>query len=160
LTCSGGASTAHLAAYLVDRHIGRAAAQKSLHILIIDDQMAGEMPQPGTPLELSTRDPLVRKALHLFQQNMDAPPSVDAIAGQLGVSRRKLERHFRGALDISPAEASLAIRLSHARNMLARSAASIASIAAHTGFCDASHFIRVFRERVGRTPQSYRREAA
>jgi transcriptional regulator GlxA family with amidase domain len=160
LTCSGGASTAHLAAYLVDRHIGRAAAQKSLHILIIDDQMAGEMPQPGTPLELSTRDPLVRKALHLFQQNMDAPPSVDAIAGQLGVSRRKLERHFRGALDISPAEASLAIRLSHARNMLARSAASIASIAAHTGFCDASHFIRVFRERVGRTPQAYRREAA
>ena len=30
LTCSGGVSSAHLAAWLVDRHVGRAAATKSL----------------------------------------------------------------------------------------------------------------------------------
>ena len=62
LTCSGGTSSAHLAAFLVDRHIGRAAAKKSLAIMMIDEAMAAERPQPGLPLELSTADPLVRKA--------------------------------------------------------------------------------------------------
>jgi len=37
LSCSGGASSAHLAAFLVDRHIGPAAARKSLAIMIIDE---------------------------------------------------------------------------------------------------------------------------
>ena len=40
LTCSGGTSSAQLAAFLVDRHIGRAASKKSLAIMMIDETMA------------------------------------------------------------------------------------------------------------------------
>ena len=40
LTCSGGVSSAHLAAFIVERHLGRARAAKSLHIMIIDEAMA------------------------------------------------------------------------------------------------------------------------
>ncbi|WP_425483195.1 AraC family transcriptional regulator, partial [Chelativorans alearense] len=47
LTCSGGHGSAHLAAYLVEKHIGRVAATKSLSIMIIDEAMAGDEPQPG-----------------------------------------------------------------------------------------------------------------
>src|SRR3546814_4700150 len=39
LTCSGGASSAHLAAYLVEKHVGRAQSRKSLHIMMIDDAL-------------------------------------------------------------------------------------------------------------------------
>ena len=80
LTCSGGTSSAHLAAFLVDRHIGRAASKKSLAIMMIDEAMAAERPQPGLPLELSTADPLVRKALLTIQQRLEH----DAIAGEHG----------------------------------------------------------------------------
>ena len=73
LSCSGGVSAAHLAAFLVDRHIGRAAARKSLSILMIDEPMQGDRPQPGLPLELNARDPLVRRALLAMQQNLQAP---------------------------------------------------------------------------------------
>ena len=59
----------NLAAFLIDRHIGRAAAQKSLHIMIIDEAMAADEPQPGLPLDLVTDDPLVRRALLMLQQN-------------------------------------------------------------------------------------------
>jgi transcriptional regulator GlxA family with amidase domain len=52
LTCSGGASSAHLAAFLVERHVGRAEATKSLHIMIIDEAERAETPQPGMPLDL------------------------------------------------------------------------------------------------------------
>lgn len=159
LTCSGGVSSAHLAAYLVDRHVGRAAASKSLRIMIIEHALAGEMPQPGIPIELSTPDPLVRKALNLMQQSLDMPSTVEELAARLEVSRRKLERHFREALGMAPAAADKRLRLAQARFLLEGGERSVTQIAADTGFCDASHLIRVFREAEGITPEAYRQRA-
>jgi transcriptional regulator GlxA family with amidase domain len=159
LTCSGGHSSAHLAAYLVDKHIGHVAASKSLSIMIIDEAMAGDRPQPGLPLELKSRDDLVRKALLHIQQNLDSPPSVSDVAEWLGVSRRRLERHFRLALGLTPGEAFLRVRLSQARLLLGSSTKSVTDIAAATGFCDLSHLIHVFRDREGMTPDAWRRKA-
>ncbi len=156
LTCSGGTSSAHLAAFLVDRHLGRAAARKSLSIMMIDEAQAPERPQPGMPLELATRDPLVRRALLAMQQSIDTPLTVAALASRLKVSRRKLERHFSEHLGTSPAEAGKKLRLSHAEWLLSRSAQSVTQIAQDAGFADASHFIRTFRESRGTTPQAWR----
>lgn len=158
LSCSGGVSAAHLAAFLVDRHLGRAAARKSLSILMIDEPMAGDRPQPGLPLELNARDPLVRRALLSMQQNLQAPLPIARIARDLGVGRRKLERHFNADLGIPPADASIRIRLSQARMLLARTDRTVTRIAEETGFCDASHLIRVFRENEGTTPDLWRQD--
>ncbi|SMO78349.1 GlxA family transcriptional regulator [Paracoccus laeviglucosivorans] len=160
LSCSGGVSAAHLAAFLVDRHLGRAAARKSLSILMIDEPMTGDRPQPGLPLELNARDPLVRRALLSMQQNLHAPLPIARIARDLGVGRRKLERHFNADLGIPPADASIRIRLAQARMLLARTDRTVTRIAEETGFCDASHLIRVFRETEGTTPDLWRQERA
>ncbi|RMH51102.1 MAG: GlxA family transcriptional regulator [Alphaproteobacteria bacterium] len=157
LTCSGGVSSAHLAAYLVDRHIGPAAARKSLAIMMIDRAMQPETPQPGLPLELTSTDPLVRRALLAMQQTAGAPPSVARLADGLQVGRRRLERHFRAALGLTPAEAALRIRLRQAQHLLRTTPRSVSAIAAETGFCDASHLIRAFRARLGTTPAEWRR---
>lgn len=159
LTCSGGASTAHLAAFLVDRHIGRATARKSLSIMIVDDAASAERPQPGQPTALVTADPLVKRALLAMQQTVEAPVAIDRLAEKLGVSRRKLERHFNAALGMTPMAAGRQIRLDQVRALLARGV-SVTDIAAQTGFCDASHLIRVFREDMGCTPEVWRRGAA
>lgn len=156
LTCSGGTSSAHLAAFLVDRHVGRAAARKSLAIMMIDEVQSGERPQPGMPLKLATRDPLVRRALLAMQQTIDTPLTVTALAGRLGVSRRKLERRFSQHLGTSPSEAGMMLRLTHAEWLLSRSELTITQVAQDTGFTDGSHFNRVFRQRYGMTPQSWR----
>lgn len=158
LTCSGGVSSAHLAAWLVDRHVGRAAAKKSLSIMIIDEALAADRPQPGLPLELITRDGLVKKALLAMQQTLDAPLTVTDLAARMGVSRRKLERHFVASLQISPSEASKLIRLAQARLLLERSEHTVTEIANETGFADISHFIRVFRATEGITPEAWRRQ--
>ena len=157
LTCSGGTSSAQLAAFLVDRHIGRAAAKKSLAIMMIDEAMAAERPHPGLPLELSTADPLVRKALLTIQQRLEAPMTVAALAVHLKTSRRKLERHFAEALKMTPSQASKAIRLSHAELLLSRSARNVTQVAQDCGFVDASHLIRVFKTARGVTPEAWRR---
>lgn len=156
LSCSGGVSSAHLAAFLVDRHIGGAAARKSLSIMIIDEAMGADRPQPGLPLDLSTKDPLVRRALLILQQTMDAPLTVEKLAERLEVSRRKLERHFAQALSMSPQVAGRKVRLAQARHLLQGSDRTISQIAAETGFCDVSHLIRAFRAESGTTPEAWR----
>lgn len=157
LTCSGGVSSAHLAAFLVDRHIGSAVARKSLAIMMIDEAMQAERAQPGLPLELGTRDQLVKRALLVMQQTMDDPLTVPKIAERLGVSRRQLERHFMSALGIAPQVASRKVRLAHARHLLRRTDRTVSEIATETGFADASHLSRTFRAETGQTPETWRR---
>ncbi|MEQ8391879.1 MAG: GlxA family transcriptional regulator [Thalassospira sp.] len=159
LTCSGGVSAAHLAAYLVDKHVGRAQANKSLHIMIIDDALQAEKPQPGIPLDLKTQDPIVQRALLIMQQNIDMPVSVQEIARRMGNSKRQIERHFRLSLDTSPQAAFLTIRLDLAHHLIATGQKSIAQIAVDCGFCDSSHLSRMFRRRYGCTPQALRNPA-
>lgn len=156
LTCSGGVSSAHLAAFIVERHLGRARAAKSLHIMIIDQAMAAEEPQPGMPLALATDDALVRKALLVMQQSIDAPLSIGRVVARLGVSRRKMERHFREALGRTPLEADRMIRVEQAKHLLRTTGRTGTQIAADTGFCDLPHLIRVFRAAEGLTPEAYR----
>jgi transcriptional regulator GlxA family with amidase domain len=156
LSCSGGASSAHLAAFLVDRHIGPAAARKALAIMIIDEALAPDRPQPGFPLDLHTSDPLVKRALLTMQQTMDAPLTVARLAERMAVSRRRLERRFAAALGLSPQEAGRRVRLAHARHLLQRTGRTVSQIAADTGFADASHLIRAFRAEFGETPEAWR----
>lgn len=160
LTCAGGASSAHLAAHLVEKHVGRTQASKSLHIMIIDDALKAEKPQPGIPLELKTGDPIVKKALLLMQQHAEAPLSIAEIARRLGNNKRQIERHFRNALGCSPQAAFLEIRLSIALHLIEHTSKSIASIATECGFCDSSHLSRMFRRRFANTPQALRQSRA
>lgn len=157
LTCSGGTSSAHLAAHLVERHIGRAQASKSLRIMIIDDALRAEKPQPGIPLNLTTNDEIVKRALLLMQQNIDTPLSVAEMGRRLGATRRQLERHFQSAVGMAPTQACKIMRLEHAEFLLRNTEHSVTEIAASTGFCDSSHFVRAFKDRRGMTPSVFRK---
>ncbi|WP_245266698.1 GlxA family transcriptional regulator [Bradyrhizobium sp. WSM1743] len=159
LTCSGGVSSAHLAAFIVERHLGRARAAKSLHIMIIDQAMTAEEPQPGMPLALATEDVVVRKALLLMQQSIDVPLSIGRVVQRLGVSRRNLERHFRESLAMTPLAADRLIRIEQAKHLLKTTKRSATQIAADTGFCDLPHLIRVFRAIEEMTPDAFRRKS-
>lgn len=156
LTCSGGTSTAHLAAFLVDRHVGKSQAMKSLHIMMISEAEMGEAPQPGSPLIYQTHDPIVKKALLFMQQTIDTPVSVAHIASKLKVNRKLLERRFKAALGITPSIACRGIRLQQVRHLLETTDRQISSIAIECGFCDASHLSRQFRAYFGSGPQQYR----
>lgn len=160
LTCSGGASSAHLAAYLVDKHVGRAQASKSLHIMIIDEALQADKPQPGITMDFKTRDPMVLRALLLMQQNIEQPFTVAEIAERIGHSKRQLERHFQTALGTSPQAAFLDMRLSLAHHLIVTGERPISQIALECGFCDSSHLSRMFRRRYGQTPQAVRQAHA
>jgi transcriptional regulator GlxA family with amidase domain len=156
LTCSGGASTAHLAAWLVERHVGRAQAMKSLHIMMINGAAVGETPQPGMPLDRAAGDPLVRRVLLIMQLHLDAPVSISRIARMAGLDKRRIERRFRAVFGRSPLEVYTEMRLAQARHLLEHTQRSVTAIAAECGFCDSSHLSRSFRQKYGVTPARHR----
>ena len=92
-----------------------------------------------------------------MQQSIDAPLSVARMVSLLGVGRRKLERHFREELDMTPLEADRLIRIAQAKHLLRTTLRSATQIAADTGFCDLPHLIHVFRAVEGVTPDAFRR---
>lgn len=160
LTCSGGHGAAHLAAFLVERHVGQSAAIKSLNIMMIDNALSGEKPQPGQQTGRRASDPLVKKAILRMQQNIEMPRTVAELAEDLGLGRRSLERRFLSDLKVTPAKLYLELRLDRALSLLRATQRTVTEIALATGFCDAPHLSRTLRLERGFTPREYRRTQA
>lgn len=156
LTCSGGASTAHLAAFLIDRHLGKALAAKSLRIMMFHEAERGETAQPTATLELVVHDEILKRVALLMHHHLEVPLTGEEIAKRLGVNKRLIERRLRAKMATSPQALYTQIRLDHACHLLSRSDQSIAAIALECGFCDSSHLTRVFRNRYHITPQQFR----
>lgn len=156
LTCSGGVGSAHLAAHLVDRHLGAATARKSLHIMVIDHQLEDDHLQPGIPLEFSTDNLIVKRAILIMQETLSEPITISKLCCRLGVGRRTFERYFLEEIKLTPNVVYKRIRLDKASILLTSTDISIVDIAIGTGFCDASHFIRSFKNVFGTTPALFR----
>ena len=163
ITCSGGAGVADLAAFLIERHLGAACAQKTMHILLIDKARppGQSQPQPPTSSEPgggAIVNDRVRRALLLMEQNLSPPLSVEQIARRLSVSTRQFERLFREATGMNPTGFYRILRLRYGHWLLRNSARSVTSIALETGFADCAHFSRQFREIYGISPSELRRD--
>jgi len=159
ITCAGGTGAVDLAAWIVEKHLGKAVADKALHILLADAARPADSPQPHVVVEHDARDPRLESAINLIEQNLAQPPSVDMIAQRVGVSRRQLERIFREELGMSPWKYSLGRRLRQAHMLLTQTEHSITGIAQECGFADASHFSRHVRSTFGASPQTVRNAA-
>ena len=160
LTCSGGHGAAHLAAFLVSRHVGQNAAIKSLNIMMIDAALRGEQAQPGQQIARTPRDALVKRAILRMQQNIETPLPVATLADQLQVGRRTLERRFREDLGQTPGKIYLDLRLDRALLRLRTTPDAIADIALASGFCDGPHLARTLRAERGFSPAEYRKAQA
>ncbi len=156
VTCAGGSGALDLGAWLVERHLGRARAQKSLHIMMVDHARAPGAPQPQTALDAQIMEPRVRRALSLMEQNLSEPVSLAGLAARVGLSPRQLGRLFRAEVGTSVQVHCRHQRLAHGLNLLTQTRHSIAEIAQDCGFTDAAHFTRAFRSRYGTTPASAR----
>ncbi|WP_330704055.1 GlxA family transcriptional regulator [Novosphingobium resinovorum] len=158
LTCPGGASAFDLAIHLIQRHCGRERALKTVSLLLFDEARASNHPQARTALDLSApvRDPFVRRALLLMQQNLGSPVTIQSIAETLGTNMRKLTRAFHAQLDMSPAHTYRQIRLERALWLIGHTGKSMSEIAYECGFSDASHFSRMFKEVFDTSPSDVR----
>ena len=156
ITCGGAAAAADLAIHLIERHLGRARAQKASQMLLIDRARAGHEAQPHPPICAAVYEPRVRRTLILMEQNLARPLSVTALARKLKISPRQLERLFHAALGRSPALIYKSVRMRYAAWLLTHTRRSVTDIALNSGFSDCAHFSRAFRHLYGFSPSRQR----
>ncbi|WP_328838263.1 GlxA family transcriptional regulator [Methylobrevis albus] len=156
ITCAGGGGVADLATALIEKHIGRAVAQKSRHVLLLDRARSASEAQPHPPVAEGVADDRVRRALLLMEQNIAVPLPIADIARRVRVSTRQLERLFHAVLGQRPAEFYRQLRLRYARFLLDTTDRSVTAIALDAGFSDCAHFSRQFKAMHGFTPSDSR----
>jgi transcriptional regulator GlxA family with amidase domain len=159
ITCSGGGNVAHLAAFLVDRHVGSSSAQKALRILQIDRVRPADAAQSAPLTDLRSEDDRISQSLLIMEQNLISPVPVARIASIVHTSPRQLERLFKEIVGCSPQTAYIHMRLRHAKWML-KSELSLAAIAAETGFTDSSHLSKAYKSVYGVSPSEDRERQA
>lgn len=156
ITGAGGTSVVHLAAELVERHRGRAVADKSLRILIQGPQARSRALQPEPVLTRPAHDHLVQQAMLQLEEGLEGGVSVAGVAAGLGLSARQLERRFQVDVGLSPRAYKQRLRLVRAAWLLEHTDLSVTQVAAECSYGDGSHFSRVFLSHFGMRPTAWR----
>lgn len=160
ITCAGGAGALDVAAWIIERHLGRVIAQKCLHILVVDRARTLRAAQPHPLAAEVTADQRVRRAILLIEQNLAKALPVQALAKAVGLSERQLERLFARDVGVRPSSYARQVRLRYASFLLETTHQPIAEIALDCGFADAAHLTRAFHVVYGTTPARARHAAA
>lgn len=80
---------------------------------------------------------------------------IDALAAELGFSRRHLTTTFHEQVGLAPKAVARLLRFSQVRERLARAPSRWADIAYEAGYCDQAHLNRDFRQLAGTTPTDF-----
>lgn len=100
-------------------------------------------------------DPLVSQALAAWSPRSDSWVRVAALARQLGVSERALERRFRSAVGLTPAGFRRQARFRTVLRLHAGGLRDWAALAATCGYSDQSHLVRDFGALAGLSPTAW-----
>ncbi len=96
--------------------------------------------------------PWLRISKERLEQGLDQ----QAVAKELGMGVSTFRRRFTEATNMCPQDWQVIQRIDQARELLLNSDTPIAEIAEQLNYCDAAHFARQFKKRVGVTPRQYR----
>lgn len=157
ISCAGGTSVVHLAAHLLERHCGRVPAIKTLRILIENQPLGTETPQPEAIVTRKASDTLVHQAMLMIEERLSHPDLLTDVSRDLGISIRQLERRFIADVAITPLQYRLRLRLARARWMVENTDTSLTDIGFDCGFGNCSHFSRAFVGHFGTRPSKLRR---
>jgi len=132
-----------------DEASGLAVEGVMLEIISAAERGARGRTSGGVPLWLAR----AREFIHAHYRD---GLTIALIAEAVGVHPVHLAREFRKRFHDSPADYVTRLRVAAACRELSRPGASLAHIAAATGFYDQSHFSKTFKRLTGTTPARYR----
>ena len=101
-------------------------------------------------------DSRISDALAYLHRSYALPLTVQELAAQAHLSPGRFRTLFRARTGMSPAAYLLALRMNHARSLLAQTDLTVREIAESVGFPDQLYFSRQFRRYTGLTPSACR----
>jgi AraC family carnitine catabolism transcriptional activator len=122
-----------------------------------DRWLPGQGPASGR--SASDPDAVVARARAIMQAHIDDPLSCGAIAQQLGLSLRQLERRSKQQLGQTLHSEYMLVRVEKAHQYLQQTSLSVTEVAALTGFSSVEYFSKVYRRVFGVLPSTDRRQS-
>lgn len=109
-----------------------------------------------TGLIRNNRYPIDRvdRGLQLMRANY-GDVDIEALCGEIGVSRRHFEREFKKVVGLTPKRYCRIIRFNYIFEIMKNRDASWIDVALQSGHFDQSHFIKNFKEFTGEEPSQY-----
>ncbi len=95
---------------------------------------------------------------HRFSTAYQEPYSLDELALEYGVNKYRLCREFAKYYEYTPIQYLNKVRIEKAKELLLSTDEKIVDISQMVGIENTNHFIRLFKEKTGVTPLTYRRE--
>jgi len=105
--------------------------------------------------QLPVRDPITEILIYL-SKNLAEPIDWGELARKAGMSAATFRRHWLGRVGVPPARFLMRRRMDEAARLLATSKEPVNVVALSTGYADALHFSRVFRQHFRVSPTEYR----
>ncbi|MBQ2876430.1 MAG: PocR ligand-binding domain-containing protein [Clostridia bacterium] len=102
-------------------------------------------------------DDFMEIATSYISKNLDTPLDVATLCEKLYVSKTRLYDAFRTHLGTTVNEYVWGERIKRAKELLTSSGLGTAEVAAAVGLDNPAYFCKIFKERVGVSPSSYRR---
>ena len=159
MTSAGGMASVDLMLDVIARDLGR-----DISLQVSEQLVSGSVRERSDHqrLQVAARyqvhNARVIRCIDWMEQHLENPLSSDALAQQVGVTRRQLERLFEEHMATSPVNFYLGLRLERARHLLRQSGMDITEIALACGFASASAFSRAYRRSYGCAPREDRQE--
>jgi transcriptional regulator GlxA family with amidase domain len=158
ITTGGSLPTVDLMLEIIRRRQGYSLALEVTRLFIYEQGATrSESQTMPSASSLRIRDPRVAQALRLMEETVEQPLPLARLARRAGLSARHLQSLFRQEMGVAPHIHYLALRLNAARRRVIETSASLADIAAASGFNSASAFSRSYRAQFGESPMENRR---
>jgi AraC family transcriptional regulator, carnitine catabolism transcriptional activator len=183
VTCAGAAATLNMMVAWIGQHADvQTSSEVARHLLLYSRRGPSGQGAPargtvahGAPTYRATdrwlpdwaaggqfasdSDAVVARARALMQAHVDDPLSCRALAQQLGLSLRQLERRFKQQLGQTLHSEYMLVRVEKAHQYLQQTRLSVTEVAALTGFSSVEYFSKVYRRVFGVLPSTDRRQS-
>jgi len=103
-----------------------------------------------------TEDPRLQKVLKYILEHLEEDISVEALADIACLTKPYLIRQFKQTLGMAPLQFITHKKIEKAQLLLVTDDSAVQDIAQAVGYTDASYFVRLFKKKIGMTPQEYR----
>lgn len=121
------------------------------------DEALAQQDESDETLPLPRSDFRIRKAMQFMQRNLDTRCSLDSVARHAGLSRPHFFALFVQQTGMTPRIYWNVLRIEKALNEMKQDDVQLGALAYDLGFSSQGNFSRFFRERIGVSPNSYRR---
>lgn len=158
ITCAGGTASIDIMLDLIGRRHGAdLAAAISEQFVVSRIRQRSDSQRLEIAARYGVHNRKLIQVIGTMQRHMETPLGPDALAGEVAVTRRQLERLFSATLNDTPTRFYLNLRLDRARELLQQTDMTITAVCVACGFESPSHFSRTYRARFGASPRGDRR---